>query len=104
LAQDNVEAYNKKAQAFFDNLMAEKKAYYIVGKGRNYKEQSVVIFEPGNYVGYTFVSLKEQIDFDVVKEMATPLKLNSLMETVLAQVVSGEKSKGFKVYTQMKMV
>jgi hypothetical protein len=35
--------------------------------------------------------------------MATPLKLNSLMETVLAQVVSGEKSKGYKVYTQMKI-
>ncbi len=103
LAQANVEAYNAKAQLFFDHLMAEKKAYYIVGKGRNYKEQSVIIYEPGLFIAYTFVSNKEQIDFDMVKEMATPIKLNSLMESVLAQVVSGEKSKGYKVYTQMKI-
>lgn len=104
LAQENVAQYNAKAQAFFDHLEAERKAYYIVGKGRTYKEQSVIIYEPDKYIGYTFVSLKEQIDFDLVKEMATPLKLNGLMESVLAQVVSGEKSKGYKVYTQMKMV
>lgn len=103
LAQDNVAEYNQKAQAFFDMLMAEKKAYYVVGKGRNYKEQCVIIYEPGSFVGYTFVSTKEQIDFDTVKEMAEPLKINSLMESVLAQVVNGEKSKGYKVYTQMKM-
>lgn len=103
LVQDNVEAYNSKAQAFFDHLTAEKKAYYILGKGRTFKEQSVVIYEPGNFIAYTFISNNEQIDFDLVKDMATPIKLNSLMESVLAQVVSGEKSKGYKVYTQMKI-
>ncbi len=103
LNNENVAVYNAKAQLFVDQLQAERKAYYIVGKGRNYKEQSVIIYEPESYVGYTFLSTKEQIDFDMVKEMATPLKLNSLMETVLAQVVSGEKSKGYKVYTQMKI-
>ncbi|MCF8253397.1 MAG: GIY-YIG nuclease family protein [Bacteroidia bacterium] len=103
LVAENVAAYNAKAQSFFDFLTSERKAYFIVGKGRNYKEQAVIIYEPGNYIGYIFVSLKEQIDFDHVKENATPLKLNSLMETVLAQIVNGEKSKGYKVYTQMKM-
>ncbi|MDZ4667630.1 MAG: exonuclease domain-containing protein [bacterium] len=103
LINDNAAAYNAKAQAFFDQLMADKRVNYIVGKGRNYKEQSVIIYEPGVYIGYTFVSIKEQIDFDHVKEAATPLKLNGLMESVLSQVVSGEKSKGYKVYTQMKM-
>lgn len=103
LVNENAAAYNAKAQAFFDELMAEKKINYIVGKGRNYKEQSVIIYEPGAYVGYTFVSSKEQIDFDHVKDVATPLKLNGLMESVLGQVVSGEKSKGYKVYTQFKM-
>jgi hypothetical protein len=103
LVNENAAAYNAKAQLFFDQLTAEKKANYIVGKGRNYKEQCVIIYEPGVYIGYTFVSLKEQIDFDHVKDIATPLKLNGLMESVLSQVVSGEKSKGYKVYTQLKM-
>lgn len=103
LVQENVAAYNAKAQAFFNQLTAEKKTYYIVSKGRNYKEQSVVIYEPGNFVGYTFVSMREQIDFDHVKDSCEALKINGLMESVLSQIVSGEKSKGYKVYTQMRM-
>jgi len=103
MAQENVEAYNNRAQIFFDQLIADKKAYYIIGKGRNYKEQCVIIYEPGFYVGYIFISIKEQVDFDLVKEMAQPLRINSLMESVLAPVVSGEKSKGYKVFTQMKI-
>ena len=103
MAQENVEAYNKRAQNFFDRLVEDKRAYYIVGKGRNYKEQCVIIYEPGSYIGYTFTSIKEQIDFDLVKDMAQPLRINSLMESVLAPVVTGEKSKGFKVFTQLKI-
>lgn len=103
LVQENAAAYNDKAQVFFDMLMAEKKAYFIVGKGRNYKEQCVIIYEPGSFVGYTFCSIKDALDFDVVKDAATLLKINSLMEAVLAQVINGEKSKGYKVYVQMKM-
>ncbi len=103
MASENIEAYNKRAQVFFDQLQADKKAFYIVGKGRTFKEQCVIVYEPGTYIGYTFTSVKEQLDFDAVKEMAQPLRLNSLMESVLAPVVSGEKSKGYKVYTQMKI-
>jgi DNA polymerase-3 subunit epsilon len=103
LVQENVAAYNDKAQVFFDMLMAEKKTYFIVGKGRNYKEQCIIIYEPGEFVGYTFCSVKEALDFDQVKENVTLLKINSLMEAVLAQIINGEKSKGYKVYVQMKM-
>jgi DNA polymerase-3 subunit epsilon len=103
LVQTDPAAYNAKAQTFFDELMAEKKTYYIVGKGRNYKEQCVITYEPGESIGYTFVSNKEAIDFTSLRELLIPMKLNSLMESVLAPVVSGEKSKGYKVYTQMKM-
>lgn len=104
LMENNADAYNQKAQAFFDQLQADKKTFYVVGKGRNYKEQCVIIYSPGNYLGYTFVSSKEQIDFDTVKESATPLKLNTLMESVLAPIVTGEKKKGYKVYAQMNLV
>ncbi|MFY8021685.1 MAG: exonuclease domain-containing protein [Bacteroidia bacterium] len=103
MAKENIEAYNQKAQAFFDQLMAEKKAYYIVGKGRNHKEQNVIIYEPGSFIGYTYVNIKAQLDFDVLKEECTPLKINSVMESILAPIVNGEKSKGYKVYAQMKM-
>jgi hypothetical protein len=54
-------------------------------------------------VAYTFVGINEKIDFDLVKEQAISLKINPFMESVLGQVVSGEKSKGYKVFTQLKM-
>lgn len=103
LIADNAAAYNAKAQSFFDELMADKKIHFILGKGRNYKEQCVILYEPNAYIAYTFVSIKEKIDFDMVKEQATSLKINPYMESVLSQVVSGEKSKGYKVFTQLKM-
>ncbi|MFY8107474.1 MAG: exonuclease domain-containing protein [Bacteroidia bacterium] len=103
MAKENIIEYNKKAQLFFDQLTAEKKAFYIVGKGRNHKEQNVIIYEPGAYIGYAYVNIKVQIDFDILKEESTPLKINSVMESILAPIVNGEKSKGYKVYAQMKM-
>ena len=103
LVQENAETYNTKAQAFFNQLLAEKKIYFILGKGRSYKEQTVIVYEPGNFVGYIFVSIKEQIDFDHVKENCETLKINSYMESVLSQVINGEKSKDYKVYAQMRM-
>lgn len=103
LVADNAAAYNARAQSFFDELQADKKVHFIVGKGRNFKEQAVVIYEPEKFVAYTFVSNREQLDFDMVLEQATSLKINPLMEAVLGQVISGEKSKGYRVFTQLKM-
>lgn len=103
LVQENVAEYNTKAQTFFEQLVADKKVYFILGKGRNYKEQTVIVYEPGNFVGYIFVSIREQIDFDHVKENSQALKLNSYMESVLSQVINGEKTKEYKVYAQMRM-
>ncbi|MDP1726707.1 MAG: exonuclease domain-containing protein [Bacteroidota bacterium] len=103
MANENIKEYNRKAQVYFDQLQADKKAYFIVGKGRSFNEQCVIVYEPGSFIGYTFTSVKDQLDFDAVKDMSQPLRLNSLMESVLAPVVSGEKSKGYKVYTQMKI-
>jgi DNA polymerase-3 subunit epsilon len=103
MVKENIFEYNKKAQLFFDQLTAEKKAFYIVGKGRNHKEQNVIIYEPGAYIGYAYVNIKVQLDFDILKEESTPLKINSVMESILAPIVNGEKSKGYKVYAQMKM-
>jgi DNA polymerase-3 subunit epsilon len=103
LIAENAAAYNARAQSFFDELMADKKVHFILGKGRNYKEQCVILYEPNVCVAYTFISIKEKIDFDMVKDQAISLKINPYMESVLGQVVSGEKSKGYKVFTQLKM-
>lgn len=103
LVAENAAVYNAKAQTFFNELIADKKIHYVLGKGRNYKEQCVILYEPNKFVAYTFLGINEKIDFDMVKEQAISLKINPYMESVLAQVVSGENSKGYKVFTQLKM-
>ncbi len=102
LANENIAFYNQKAQAFFDKLNAEKKAYFIVGKGRNHKEQVVIVYEPGVFVGFCYTSNKVQLDFDVLRDEAQPLKLNHTMEAILAPFIN-TVSKEYKVYAQLRM-
>jgi hypothetical protein len=94
--------YNQKAQVFFDKLNADKKAYFIVGKGRNHKEQAVVVYEPGLFVGYCYINSKVQLDFDLLREEAQPMKINPNMEAILAPILN-TVSKDYKVYTQMRI-
>ncbi len=103
MANENIELYNQKAQAFFDHLNAEKKAYFIVGKGRNLREQTVIVYEPGFFVGYCYINAKSQLDFDKLREEAQPLKLNPSMEAILAPILTAT-SKEYKVYAQMRMI
>lgn len=98
--KENKEAYNAKAQAFFDSLNQEKRIYFIVGKGRTNKEKSVIIYEPGRILSYTFLPSRQQLDFELVREQANHLKLNPVMESILAPVISGEQQKDYKVFTQ----
>jgi len=98
----HTELYNQKAQVFFDKLNADKKAYFIVGKGRNHKEQAVVVYEPGLFVGYCYINSKVQLDFDLLREEAQPMKINPNMEAILAPILN-TVSKDYKVYTQMRI-
>ena len=102
LANENIELYNQKAQAFFNKLNADKKAYFIVGKGRSHKEQTVIVYEPGVFVGFCYTSNKVQLDFDVLRDEAQPLKLNQTMEAILAPFIN-TVSKEYKVYAQLRM-
>jgi len=102
LANENIELYNQKAQAFFNKLNADKKAYFIVGKGRSHKEQTVIVYEPGVFVGYSYINYKVQLDFDLLREAAQPMKLNHTMEAILAPILHAI-SKEYKVYTQMRI-
>jgi DNA polymerase-3 subunit epsilon len=102
LANENIEHYNQKAQVFFNKLNADKKAFYIVGKGRSHKEQTVIVYEPGIFIGYCYINSKVQLDFDVLREEAQPMKINPNMEAILAPILNSI-SKEYKVYTQMRI-
>lgn len=104
LTPQHTDIYNTKVNEFFKALEQEAKLYFITGPGRTAKEQAVIVFEPSRFVGYCFISRKEKLDFDQVQEMATPLKINQVMEAILTKVIEDPAAqKAYKVYTQLKM-
>ncbi|MFN4083180.1 MAG: exonuclease domain-containing protein [Bacteroidia bacterium] len=101
---ENVMQYNIRVNEFIEKLELEAKTYFISEKGRNAKEQCIIIYEPGNYVGYCYINKDALIDFDVVKEQSTALKFNPVMDSILMKVVADEKpKKDCKIYMQYKM-
>jgi len=102
LSPNETDFYNSKINEFISQLLAQTKIYYIAGNGRNNTEQSIIIYEPGMFVGYCFLSVKDPIDFDSIKDLATSLKLNDTIEAILNKVIE-ERDNGYKIYTQFKM-
>jgi len=59
--QEEVELYNKRAQAILDAYLFKQKDFAIIDKGRNAGEYSVVVIENARYKGYGYYDSFEQI-------------------------------------------
>lgn len=53
---ESVNTYNSRAQAAIDSLHEKGNSVAIIGRGRNQDEQSLVLVDEGNYMGYGFFS------------------------------------------------
>ena len=51
---EDVETYNNRVQIFIDKLSYKHERFYLVGKGRDKTEKSLVLIENGTYQGYGF--------------------------------------------------
>ena len=54
VGEESPDTYNKRVEHFIANLTFEGKSFYILDKGRNKSEKSVVLIENGNYQGYGY--------------------------------------------------
>ncbi|NJN42744.1 MAG: GIY-YIG nuclease family protein [Flammeovirgaceae bacterium] len=64
--------YNERAQSSVDSFFDNGDTLAIVGKGRKRDEQSIVLVEKGNYLGYGFVDKNESIaDFESAKNFVS---------------------------------
>ncbi|MBN2275109.1 MAG: GIY-YIG nuclease family protein [Bacteroidales bacterium] len=54
IQKESPDAYNQRAQNVFKAFSYDRENFYIIDKGRNYEEKSVVKIENGRYIGFGF--------------------------------------------------
>jgi DNA polymerase-3 subunit epsilon len=52
IQKEDPESYNLRAQKVFDDFSYDKDNFYIIDKGRNFEEKSVIKIENGRFVGF----------------------------------------------------
>lgn len=54
VGQESFEAYNSRVQQFIDQQMFEGENFFIIDKGRDKTEKSLILIQEGRYAGYGF--------------------------------------------------
>ncbi|HET8886066.1 MAG TPA: exonuclease domain-containing protein [Salinimicrobium sp.] len=61
VGKEEVEDYNKKVSKSIASLTEESSTFVIRGKGRSFEEESFVLVKEGQYQGFGFIDVEEQI-------------------------------------------
>ena len=70
---ESVKKYNKRVLKAIESFRANGETVAIVGKGRNAGEQSIVLVEKGNYLGFGFFGQDASIaDFETARTYIRP--------------------------------
>ncbi len=76
--------YNKKVNSFLETLSASNISVFIVGKGRQTDESSVVWIEKGAYKGFGYISETiAENDVETIKEFIKPYPDNQDIQRIL---------------------
>lgn len=75
--EDAPEAYNERVQVFLDDYNYSNKNMLVIDRGRNSDERSVILIEEGQFKGFGFYSLNNQIMRpEILKSIIRPMKNN----------------------------
>jgi len=79
-----VNKYNKRAQKAIDSFFEQGNSLAIIGQGRKATEQSLVLVENGNYVGFGFFDKQERIvDMETAKNFVKTGKENRIVQNLV---------------------
>jgi len=59
IGEENVDSYNKRVKLAFEEMNFENLNFFILDKGRDRTEKSIILIENGTYVGYTYLHFTE---------------------------------------------
>jgi len=70
---ESAKRYNKRAEKAISAFIGDGETAAIIGRGRNMEEQSLVLIEKGNYIGFGFFDQSVSIlDFESAKTFIKP--------------------------------
>jgi DNA polymerase-3 subunit epsilon len=81
---ESVKKYNARVQKAIDSFYESGETMAIIGPGRKSNEQSLVLLENGNYVGFGFFDKQESItDFETARNFVKPGKENRTVQNLI---------------------
>jgi DNA polymerase-3 subunit epsilon len=81
---ESVKKYNKRVLKAIHAFKESAETVAIVGKGRSLGEQSIVLVENGNYIGYGFFGQDASIaDFETAKTFVSPSKETPTVQNLI---------------------
>jgi DNA polymerase-3 subunit epsilon len=81
---ESVKKYNARVQKAIDSFYESGETMAIIGPGRKSNEQSLVLLENGNYVGFGFFDKQESVtDFETARNFVKPGKDNRTVQNLI---------------------
>ena len=81
---ESVKKYNKRAQKAVDSFHEQGESLAIIGRGRSSTENSIVLLDGGNYVGFGFFDKHEKIeDFESARNFIKAGKDNRIVQNLI---------------------
>ncbi len=92
IGEEPAESYNKRVHEALDNYHFGNESFFVVDKGKNEEEKSVIKIENGKYAGFGYVD-KNCNDIDVINENIKPMKDNREVRQIINSYLKKYKLK-----------
>ena len=93
IGEEKPEEYNKRVKELIGKLTFEHDNFAIIDKGRNATEHSVVLIKNGEYKGFGFTDLAQQVsNIKILESLITPMKNNREVKSIIQRYLSKKKT------------
>ncbi len=90
MGEEPPEAYNVRVQKALENYHFEKQNFFVIDKGRNEEENSVIKIEGGKYIGFGFVT-DTASGMDEMHDCIRPMKDNREVRQIINSFLKKKK-------------
>ncbi len=87
-----VEEYNQRVQVFLDKYSYENQHMFIIDRGREVDERSVILIENGEFKGFGFYNLNYQVNnHEILKSLISPMQNNRDAQHIIQNYIRRNK-------------
>ncbi len=94
--EESPEVYNERVRSALDNYHFGNSSFFIMDKGRNENEKSVVKILNGRYVGFGFID-KDTTSYELINDSIKPMKDNREVRQIINGYIKRHKLPVIKI-------